>query len=105
MHYEIDYPAKNETVGMKKEAMLAKSVLDKGSDGDVHMFPPQVLNLVLCLRKMDVCNELKNNVCVQMLLIGFAERKSDDVQVYCVCILKCFIVENLEEEHNIVCIW
>ena len=45
MHYEIDYPAKNETVGMKKEAMLAKSVLDKGSDGDVHMFPPQVLNL------------------------------------------------------------
>lgn len=41
VHYEIDYPAKNETAGMKKEALLAKSALDKSNEGEVHMFPPQ----------------------------------------------------------------
>ncbi|XP_061180283.1 N6-adenosine-methyltransferase catalytic subunit-like [Saccostrea echinata] len=41
VHYEIDYPARNEMEGMKKELMMAKSVLDQSNDGDVHMFPPQ----------------------------------------------------------------
>ncbi|XP_062604950.1 N6-adenosine-methyltransferase catalytic subunit-like [Saccostrea cucullata] len=41
VHYEIDYPARNEMEGMKKELMMAKSVLDQSNDRDVHMFPPQ----------------------------------------------------------------
>lgn len=33
---------------MKKEALLAKSALDKSNEGEVHMFPPQVTH-ILCL--------------------------------------------------------